>query len=145
MLTSINQIRLEGNLPDTVKDEILAPHLTKAEIEMKNILSPEVYAKIAALESDSEDYITCAIAEANLALSYAVPSLNMETQGSGIVRTKGWDESRSELLSQQEVEKLQKHYRDVAMDFLKFYLPSDAGHCKHPAEIKGANYRITVI
>jgi len=33
----------------------------------------------------------------------------------------------------------------VAMYFLKFYLPSDTEHCNHPDEIKGANYKITVI
>lgn len=145
MLTSINQIKLEGNLPDTVKDEILAPHLTKAEIEMKNILSPDLYARIAALESDNEDYITCAIAEANLALSYSIPSLNIETQGSGIVHSKGWDESRSELLSQQEVEKLQKYYRDVAMDFLKFYIHVSESADKPIDEVRGADYKISVI
>jgi hypothetical protein len=145
MLTSINQIRLEGNLPDTVKDEILAPHLTKAEIEMKNILSQDLYAKIAELESDNDDYITCAIAEANLALSYSIPSLNMETQGSGIVHSKGWDESRSELLSQPEVEKLQKYYRDVAMDFLKFYIPAGGTENKPPDNVNGADYKISVI
>jgi len=145
MLTSINQIKLEGNLPDTVKDEILAPHLTKAEIEMKMILSSDVYAKVGSLEADNDDYITCSIAEANLALSYAIPSLNIETQGSGIVHSKGWDESRSELLSQTEVEKLQKYYRQVAMDLLKFYTPANKTANRFSYEINGSNYKISTI
>jgi hypothetical protein len=145
MLTSINQIKLEGNLPDSVKDEILAPHLTKAEIEMKIILSPDVYTKVGSLEADNNDYITCSIAEANLALSYAIPSLNIETQGSGIVHSKGWDESRSELLSQTEVEKLQKYYRQVAMDLLKFYTPTNESANRFSYEINGSNYKISAI
>jgi hypothetical protein len=145
MLTSINQVKLEGNLPDTVKDEILVPHLTKAEIEMKMILSPVVYEKVRALESDSDDYITCSIAEANLALSYAIPALNIETQGSGIVQVKGWDESRSELLSQSEVEKLRNHYRKVAMDLLRFYLPANCGENISHNELSGTNYNISAI
>ena len=145
MLTSFNQIKLEGNLPDTVKDEILVPHLTKAELEMKIILSPDVYAKVGALEPESDDYITCSIAEANLALSYAIPSLNIETQGSGIVHSKGWDESRSELLSQSEVEKLQKYYRGVAMDLLKFFIPVNDQASTMYSEVKGANYKLSAI
>ena len=145
MLTSINQIKLEGNLPDSVKNEILAPHLTKAEIEMKIILSPDVYTKVGSLEADNDDYITCSIAEANLALSYAIPSLNIETQGSGIVHSKGWDESRSELLSQTEVEKLQKYYRQVAMDLLKFYTPTNESANRFSYEINGSNYKISAI
>jgi hypothetical protein len=145
MLTTINQIKLEGNLPDTVKDEILIPHLIKAEIEMKIILSPEKYSIVAALEEDNDDYKTCSIAEANLALSYAIPSLNIETQGSGIVHSKGWDESRSELLNQQEVEKLQKHYRGVAMDLLKFYIQQNETINNSVDEVKDANYKLSVI
>lgn len=145
MLASINQIKLEGNLPDTVKDEILAPHLTKAEIEMKTILSPGVYANLGTLEADNDDYITCSIAEANLALSYAIPSLNIETQGSGIVHSKGWDESRSELLSQSEVEKLQKYYREVAMDLLESYIPQNDAADKPVDGIRGANYKLSAI
>jgi sulfur relay (sulfurtransferase) DsrC/TusE family protein len=145
MLTTVNQIKLEGNLPDTVKDEILIPHLSKAEIEMKIILSPEKYTMVAALEDNNDEYKTCSIAEANLALSYAIPSLNIETQGSGIVHSKGWDESRSELLNQEEAERLQKHYREVAMDLLKFYIQQNNTSNKAVDVVNSVNYKLSAI
>jgi len=124
MLTSIQQIKSEGGLPDSLTDDKLQPHLLKASIEMKKILTAAVYNATEELNQDDEQYISCQIAEANLTLYFAIPSLNMETQGNGIVRSKGWDQSRSDLLSQNEVTKLQEYYKGVAMDLLKPYIPT---------------------
>jgi hypothetical protein len=147
-LATIAQIRLEANLPDTVLDKILTPHLTKATIEIKKIITPAVYTEIAALEATDDDFITCSMAEANLAFSYAIPSLNIETQGSGIVQSKGWDESRSQLLSQSEIEKLQEYYRSIAMDLLKPYIPQEEITTTNeslPDEVRGADFRLSAL
>jgi len=139
------KIREEGNLPETVKDGKLIPHLMKATIEMKKILTADEYEKKIA-QNDSEDFETLAIAEANLALSYAVTSLNIETQGTGIVRSKGFDESRSDLLSQNEVERLREYYKTIAMNLLAPFIPQPESTDEDPAdEVIGSNYRLSAL
>lgn len=139
------RIRDEGNLPEAIKDGKIVPHLTKATIEMKKILTAEEYEKKLA-ETDSDDFETLAIAEANLALSYAVTSLNIETHGTGIVRSKGFDESRSDLLSQNEVERLRDYYRNIAMNLLAPFIPQPESTEETPAnEIIGSNYRMSAL
>jgi len=139
------KIREEGNLPETIKDGKLVPHLTKASIEMKKILTATEYEK-KLTENDSDDFDVLAIAEANLALSYAVTSLNIETQGTGIVRSKGFDESRSDLLSQNEVERLREYYRNIAMNLLAQFIPQPESTEETPAnEVVGGNYRMSAL
>lgn len=146
MLTNPSQVKTEGNLPDSIDDEKLDPHIQKAVIEMKKIITVEKYIEIDGKDEQDEDYITCSIAEANLALSYAIPVLNIETQGSGIVRTKGWDQSRSDLLSQSEVDKLVERFRQIAMDLLLPFIPQVESTEELPAdEVRGANWSLTAL
>ena len=144
MFTSIEQIRSEGNLPDTIEAEVLNPHLDKAAIDMKKILTAEKCSDIVNGGADSEDYKTCSIAEANLTLSYAITSLNVETHGSGIVRSKGFDESRSDLLSQSEVEKLREYYRGIAMDLLESFIPQKTGSDSIDV-MRGSDYKMIAL
>ena len=123
MLTNPAQVRGEGNLPDTIVDDKLDPHIAKAMIEVRKILTPDVYTEIEGKPDNDQGRTECSIAEANLALVYAIPSLNIETQGSGIVRSKGWDQSRSDLLSQNEINALCDRYREIAMNLLSPYIP----------------------
>ena len=123
MLGSIDIMRAEGNLPSTVEDVRLQPHMDKAVIELRRLLTSDIYNELEARAADDEERRVCGIAEANLAMSYAVTSLNVETHGSGIVRSKGFDESRSELLSQKEVEQLRTYYKNIAMELLEPFIP----------------------
>lgn len=139
------RIRDEGNLPETIRDGKLVPHLAKATIEMKKILTAAVYDEKVA-DTDSDDFETLAIAEANLALSYAVTSLNIETHGTGIVRSRGFDESRSDLLSQSEVERLREYYRNIAMDLIVPFIPQPESTEEDPStEVIGGNYRMSAL
>lgn len=127
-LATTDLIRSEGNLPESILDGVLQPHLTKATLEMKKLLGSAKYAAIKAYENSTVEeeinaFTACSVAEANIALSYAVYALNMETEGSGIVRTRGWDQSRSDLLSQNELESLSQHFKDTAMSLIEDYLP----------------------
>lgn len=145
MVTTHSQIRQEGNLPDTVGNSLLDPHIKKAEIEIRKIITSAVYDTIEADENGS-DYELLQLAEANLSLSYAVTSLNIETHGSGIVQAKGWDESRSDLLSQTEIELLREYYRDVAMELLKPIIPQpESEDDEPPNEYRGSNFRLSAI
>jgi hypothetical protein len=128
MLATEAKVKSEGNLDASIKDEKITPHLFKASVELKKILSADVYTKVESYKdsqvaAEKEMFDVCQIAEANLAMSYAVKVLNIQTQGNGLVRTQGWDQSRSENLSQNEVEKLSDHFRNVAMNLIDPYIP----------------------
>lgn len=138
-------MRDEGNLPLTIKDDKLQPHLDKASIELRKLLTDDKYDEYAN-DVKSDNYEILKIAEANLALSYAVTSLNIETHGSGIVRSKGWDESRSELLSQSELDKLREYYRNIAMKMVAPFLPQpEVAEDEEASEVVGSTFRMSAL
>lgn len=127
-------------------DSVLATHITKAVIEMKKILTEDKYEYISELDEEDDAYLACSLAEANLALHYAIPALNIETAGTGIVRSKGWDQSRSDLLSQGEVDRLIERYKNTAMNLLGPYIPQAEIDADEDAEeLRGSNYYIAAL
>ena len=124
-LTDHQQVRKEGNLPDEsrIQSEKLEVHIETASLEMKELLGKESYSTYEEKSSDDEDKKVLSKAEALLTLYYAVPVMNIETQGTGIVRSKGWDESRSEMISWNEASQLAEMFRDRAMKLIQPYLP----------------------
>ena len=122
------------------------PHAIKAEIEIKKILTTAKYDEIEAKGASDDDFATVAIAEANLTMSYAVTALNTETHGSGIASSKGFGENRTDLYSQNEVERLRDYYRTVAMDLLRPFIPQVESTEEEPSEIvRGANYTMVAL
>lgn len=119
-ICSLTDIKSEGNL-SLVADALLQPHLDKAELELRKKLTTAEYDIVVALGSTIEKKRELIKAEANLALSYAVHSLNISTNGIGLMSSKGFGDSRSEILSGQEVENLSKHYRKIYDDFVTPY------------------------
>lgn len=125
-------MRADGNLPDSLKDTKLSPHIDSAVIEVKRLLGYDEYDIIASYE-DSEDpdelkqFTECQKAETLIALSIAIPILNIETAGSGIVLNKGWGDNRSELLSPGQAKDLAADFRARAMSLLGPYLPAFTG------------------
>lgn len=122
-IAQVEDLRSECNLPLTIADEQLEPHLRSAGIELRRLLTPDIYQEV--LEEDDEDQrrIDCKKAEAICAFSYALPFLNIETAGSGIVVVKGWDDSRSELMRQGELNELINRLRTQVLNLLNPYLP----------------------
>jgi flagellar biosynthesis component FlhA len=130
-IESIEDLINEGNLGSKTSEKILTPHLFSAELELRKAITTEKYDEYLEYKTseDAEEkqvHATLKKAEINLALSYAVHALNIETQGSGIVRSKGWDQSRSDLLSRNEVKDLSEHFREIAMRLIQPYLPEDS-------------------
>jgi hypothetical protein len=147
MLTSYAQIKAEGNIK-SVDDELLHTHWLKAVIEMKKVLGAEKYAEIKAIEDDEdESKIACSLAEANLTLAHAWPALNTETTGSGIVSEKGWDQSRSTLKSEDQIDQKVEKSRTTAMDLLQPYIPQpEPVDDETPVdEVIGGNYRLSAL
>jgi hypothetical protein len=132
ILSTAAGVRSECNLPASVSDTMLAPHVISAQIEMKRLLNTEAngdvvaidqYAAVLAESGTEERSILCTKAENLLAFAYAIPFLNIETSGRGIVSSKGWDGSRSELMSQGQIEQMVANLREQVMNLLSPYLP----------------------
>lgn len=122
-IISTEDLMLEANLGKQVDPLILSPHIESAEIELKKIMGADKYSQIESYQasgSESELQIFNEVKKGAvyLAMSYAIHSLNIETQGSGIVKAKGWNQSRSELLSKDEVNEMSSYFRTTAMLFL---------------------------
>ena len=143
-LISAEDLILEANLGKQTDPAILEPHISSAEIEAKRILGEEMYGKAESYESSSLENEKKIFSEIKkgiiyLAMSYAVHSLNIETQGSGIVQIKGWDQSRSELLSRNDVNDLSNYFRSTGILFLQPYITEKANEGKTGSSIDTGN------
>jgi hypothetical protein len=126
-IISTEDLMLEANLGKQVDPLILAPHIESAEIELKKIVGVERYSRIEGYQTSGSESELTIFNEVKkgavyLAMSYAVHSLNIETQGNGIVKAKGWSQSRSELLSKEEITEMSSYFRTTAMLFLQPYI-----------------------
>ena len=119
---STDIIKTIGNLGADVESTALNPHLQVAEIELRSAITDSVYdSKLA--DDTTADYKQLQLSEANLALSYAIHSLNNKTQGNGFVGATGFDQSRQELLHRSEIERMSEHYKDVAERLYRKFVP----------------------
>lgn len=125
-LATLALVRSEGNLPssDIIPDAKLQPSLDFAVIEMARTLTADIYASAVAASVTAQIRIDCTKAEALLAVSYARPVMNIQTSGTGIVQSLGWDQSRSELMSRRDVEGLSEYFRGLALKLIAPYVPA---------------------
>ncbi len=129
-IISSNDLMLEANLGKQTDPAILEPHIESAEIELRRILGTDKYSQIEGYQHSTVENEMKILGEVKkgavyLALAYAVHSLNIETQGNGIVKVKGWDQSRSELLTRNEVKEMGQYFRSTAFIFLQPHIPSE--------------------
>jgi len=129
-IISSDDLKLEANLGKQTDPAILEPHIMSAEIELRRILGNDKYLQIegyqlSAVESEMKTLAEVKKGAVYLAMAYAIHSLNIETQGNGIVKVKGWDQSRSELLTRNEVKEMSNYFRSTAMIFLQPHIPSN--------------------
>ena len=122
-LSTYANVKAECNLPETIKDVMINPHIESAAIEIRRLLGNDLYEVIRAEDAAEQRRIECVKGESILAFAYAVPFLNIETSGRGIVSAKGWDSNRSELMSVNESEKLVANLREQAMNLLSAHIP----------------------
>ena len=150
-LSTIAEVKAEGNLPAAMPADKLQPSLDMASIELRTILGADLYTTILGYKSapsSGDDtrtdpqklqFTICSKAEALMSMSFAVHKLNIATQGDGIVKSQGWDQSRSDLLSQDEATKLSELFRNQAMTLLNRYMPVNT---EDPDTIKSGEYII---
>ena len=120
-------VRNAGNLPASITDGLIGPQIAIAKRDIVRMIGQDNYDLYVGYNGSSDEeqqiiFDDIKQAEANLTMYYLIPVMNIQTAGSGIVRVKGWDQSRSEILSGSDVESLQDHFKEVAMGFLTDYL-----------------------
>lgn len=122
-------VKWEGNIPLIIDDLFILPHISKASAEIRRLITPELYNTILTysnLGTDDDEYkmfLDLQIAETNLSLGYFIPSLNMQTSGNGIMKSKGWDQTRIDLYNQDELKILADGYKKTAYDLINLYIP----------------------
>lgn len=134
VLATVELVRAEGNLPESLAAEKLQPHLDSASIRMRRLLSASKYNRCLKWKKGDEEATPDQLiilnditkAEAILTVGVALPVLNIDTMGEGIVSSKGFDQSKSQLLSQTELAALAKVFEDKAMMILEPHLPQRA-------------------
>jgi hypothetical protein len=138
-MITLSEIISEGNLSPSISADIIDPHIETAELELIHLIGNDVYTLIKSYENDVDDSKVMQFRDVkkgflNLVLSYAVHSLNIDTAGNGLIRSKGWDSTRSELLSRSEIENLSEHFRSIALKFLQPYIINEVGTEDDPAD-----------
>jgi hypothetical protein len=129
VFTTPELVKKEGNVPLTLDDSKILPHIYKASSEIKRLIGKELYGVIysysttGAGSDEYEMFADLQIAETNLALAYFIPSLNMQTSGEGIMLSKGWDQTRIEFYSHTELKLLADNYKRTAYDIINLYIP----------------------
>lgn len=122
-LATHTTVRSEANLPASITEATLQPHINSASIELRKLFGAELYEEILGEEEDAQRRVECVKGESLLAFAYALPFLNIETAGKGIVTAKGWDANRSELMSVGQTQELASLVRAQAMDLLTPHAP----------------------
>lgn len=114
------------NLDKLKKEELITSHMFAVDLKIQGITRQDIYN--AVNEETAPEPVIKAF---KLALSYLLymeimPFLNVNTAGSGIVSSTGIDQSRTELISQAELERRQDAAELKAYELLVDYL-NDAG------------------
>lgn len=118
-LTTASQVILEGNLPSDLDEEKISPHIDAAETWLREYISDEVYEEYEADDDEDpqSDRGLLAKAEALLAIETLLPVLNIRANptSGGIVASVGFAESKNQLISQDELDRLTQRFHDRAM------------------------------
>ena len=125
MLTTTAQVIELGNLPKDTHDDKLNQHLYEAESRMREFLGDSDYETYDA-ETDADpqsDRQKLARAEGYLALSLAVPVLNLRSNGEGgFVSSVGFAESKNTLLSREDIKEISQDFHDKAWRIISQYV-----------------------
>lgn len=122
-LTTTAQIITEGGLPSEISTAKLTGHLVKAEKRFRELLGDTLYETIED-ETTETRKVHCAMAEANMALYYAIPVLGLKigTAG-GFMLSTGFAENRQTLVDAKGLQDIADRFKQIAMDLLSPYLP----------------------
>lgn len=114
------------NLDKLKKDELINSHMFAVDLKLQGITQPDVYESVNEETADEPVVKAFKLAFSYLLYMEILPFLNVNTAGSGIVSSTGIDQSRTELISQTELERRQNSAELKAYELLYTYL-NDAG------------------
>lgn len=128
--TSPQLIKSAGNIPVSINDSIILPHINNAMILIQQAITPELYSiyltynSTGALIADQIIYNDIQTAETFLALSFFISSLNLQLAGEngGILKGKGWDMTRIDFYSHTDIKILAADYKSRAVEIIKKYI-----------------------
>ena len=119
---SVDEVKQICNLNDLKKTEILSSKFPIIESRLMDITQPKVYGRVVK-ETASEVVMTSfKHAFAYFVYAECLDFLNTNTSGSGIIKSTGFADSRTELISQYETEKRQNKLELKAYILLFPYL-----------------------
>jgi len=122
-LTTNSEIIQAGNLPANLDTAKLVKHLINAERRVRALLGDTLYETIEA-ETDTDRKTRCSLAEAYMALHYAIPVLGLKPgKVGGLVGSTGFADNRQDLLDFNELKNISAHFAEMAMELLAEYLP----------------------
>lgn len=129
--TSPQLVKSAGNIPVSINDSIILPHINNAAALIQQLITPELYSLYLTyggpdvVIASQVIYNNVQSAETFLALSFFIPSLNLQLAGEngGILKGKGWDMTRIDFYSHSDLKILSDEYKARAMDIIKKYIP----------------------
>jgi len=119
---SVDEVKQICNLTDLKKTEILSTKFSIIEARLIDITQPKIYTRV--VKETATEVIMTSFKHAFAYLVYAecLDFLNTNTSGSGIIKSTGFADSRTELISQYETEKRQNKLELKAYILLFPYL-----------------------
>lgn len=121
-LTNEQIIRVDGNLSEDIKTDIIERGLLKASVKIKLLIGQDVYASLLTKDATDPGRVNVAIAETHYSLYYILPAINVNATNTGLTRSTGFNESRIELLSYTEVMRIAEDHKTKALEFLSEFL-----------------------
>jgi hypothetical protein len=119
------------NLSDLVKNQrvidLFGAHEGEIEVWLEKYTVDTDYTAVTADGGDSDTIRAAAFSAGYClhSLAVALPFLNINTAGKGLIKTTGIDANATELLSGSEINKLQDQFNYQALDNLRVYLNDD--------------------
>lgn len=135
MIANSAQVRETGNLPESLKDQQIDPHLRAAKLRLRRWVGATVYD---AAEADAATYTLAQTqdlqdAEAYLAISIGLRSWNMVMQAvgqkgaAGITDTGIVGENSYHYMTQTAINQAEASYLQKAQEAAREWLDSDFG------------------
>lgn len=116
MITTVELVKHEANMLSLSDDLLIQPHLITAELELKSILSEEMYNEIAGKGRENFEFNLLQKAETNLAISFLLFSLSLKYEN-GIIFRKEENLQIMEVMSEYQIKILSEHYYEIGKRF----------------------------
>lgn len=123
---TVAEIKKIVNLEKVAKDDLISNQLVLIDSKIRSITKAETYESVEAETADDTVITSFKTAFSYLLFTEIMPFLNINTAGSGIVKSTGFLESKIDLLSNEETSKRQQNIELNALKIIKPYL-NDTG------------------